>query len=253
MTAVQQGWTVPGWYTDPSGRYRLRYHDGAAWTLHVSDLGEAAVDDLPLDRLYRLLPPAMVAGGPPHSSWGDALLDVESCALVPAVDGSGPTAVNDEYDRTIAWLRTTDGSENPMATLTQVSRMRPTSHDLLGHDGGLRLRFRVPVSVFAPEIVVSDDRANELGRIVQQTTGPVRLAMSTQGLHQGVVEYDGTVAVARDSAGQPIAVVDDSNGAGPAIRFVRPVHPEVRALLLACLVGWDVIAGTHTRSFDTGI
>jgi hypothetical protein len=30
----------PGWYTDPSGRYELRYWDGSAWTEHVSRAGQ---------------------------------------------------------------------------------------------------------------------------------------------------------------------------------------------------------------------
>ena len=30
----------PGWYTDPAGRYELRYWDGSAWTEHVSRAGQ---------------------------------------------------------------------------------------------------------------------------------------------------------------------------------------------------------------------
>lgn len=37
--------TVPaGWYADPSGRYELRYWDGAAWTEHVSRAGQQFTD-----------------------------------------------------------------------------------------------------------------------------------------------------------------------------------------------------------------
>ena len=33
-----------GWYADPSGRYELRYWDGAAWTEHVSRAGQQFTD-----------------------------------------------------------------------------------------------------------------------------------------------------------------------------------------------------------------
>lgn len=37
--------TVPaGWYSDPSGRYELRYWDGSAWTEHVSRAGQQYTD-----------------------------------------------------------------------------------------------------------------------------------------------------------------------------------------------------------------
>ncbi len=34
----------PGWYTDPAGRYELRYWDGTAWTEHVSRAGQQYTD-----------------------------------------------------------------------------------------------------------------------------------------------------------------------------------------------------------------
>jgi hypothetical protein len=40
-TDLDIGWTVPpvtpNWYSDPTGRYARRYHDGTAWTEHVID------------------------------------------------------------------------------------------------------------------------------------------------------------------------------------------------------------------------
>jgi hypothetical protein len=37
--------SVPaGWYTDPAGRYELRYWDGSAWTEHVSRAGQQFMD-----------------------------------------------------------------------------------------------------------------------------------------------------------------------------------------------------------------
>jgi hypothetical protein len=44
-SAAGDGSGVPaGWYADPSGRYELRYWDGAAWTEHVSRAGQQYTD-----------------------------------------------------------------------------------------------------------------------------------------------------------------------------------------------------------------
>ncbi len=44
-TAPAADSAVPaGWYADPSGRFELRYWDGAAWTEHVSRAGQQFTD-----------------------------------------------------------------------------------------------------------------------------------------------------------------------------------------------------------------
>jgi hypothetical protein len=39
--------TAPAWHPDPSGRYSLRYWDGAVWTPSVSTDGVVTTDALP--------------------------------------------------------------------------------------------------------------------------------------------------------------------------------------------------------------
>jgi hypothetical protein len=36
--------TPAGWYPDPSGRYEMRYWDGAKWTEHVARQGQQYTD-----------------------------------------------------------------------------------------------------------------------------------------------------------------------------------------------------------------
>ncbi|MCG2620498.1 DUF2510 domain-containing protein [Arthrobacter sp. I2-34] len=38
---------LPGWYTDPDGRYELRYWDGQAWTVHIFQRGIQTVEPGP--------------------------------------------------------------------------------------------------------------------------------------------------------------------------------------------------------------
>ena len=40
--------TTIGWQADPTGRYRLRWHDGTNWTADVSDGSAVQSDRLPL-------------------------------------------------------------------------------------------------------------------------------------------------------------------------------------------------------------
>ncbi len=41
------GVTEPNWYPDPTGRFEVRYHDGAQWTAHVATAGVAGTDPMP--------------------------------------------------------------------------------------------------------------------------------------------------------------------------------------------------------------
>ena len=43
---MPQQWP-PGWFPDPTGRHDHRWWDGAAWTAHVADAGQAGSDPLP--------------------------------------------------------------------------------------------------------------------------------------------------------------------------------------------------------------
>src|SRR5262249_27396838 len=62
------------WYPDPSGRYRLRYWDGRAWTSDVSSNGERSTDLLSGGEAERSAPPRAMAPPqpPPHNSWTSA-------------------------------------------------------------------------------------------------------------------------------------------------------------------------------------
>ena len=41
------GGTAPGWHPDPSGRWQLRWWDGAAWTDRVATSGRVGTDPVP--------------------------------------------------------------------------------------------------------------------------------------------------------------------------------------------------------------
>ena len=55
VEAVSTAWAAapPGWLTDPTARFDLRYWDGRSWTAHVSTRGATTVDPL-----VGVLPPA---------------------------------------------------------------------------------------------------------------------------------------------------------------------------------------------------
>jgi uncharacterized RDD family membrane protein YckC len=62
------GYTSPGWYADPSGRYELRFWDGAAWTIQVSNRGVLGYDS-PAVPSAPAAPPPPYGAGPASSTW----------------------------------------------------------------------------------------------------------------------------------------------------------------------------------------
>ncbi len=62
-----------GWYTDPTGRYPHRYHDGAAWTDQVARAGEVTSDPLtPANASSVLEEAGTLSPGGATTSAGDA-------------------------------------------------------------------------------------------------------------------------------------------------------------------------------------
>jgi hypothetical protein len=43
----RMGGSAPGWHPDPSGRWQVRWWDGAAWTEHVASQGRQGSDPAP--------------------------------------------------------------------------------------------------------------------------------------------------------------------------------------------------------------
>lgn len=68
---------VAGWQADPFGRHELRYHDGSAWTAHVSDAGVTGSDE-PVPSPPGAVPPPPPAAAPAPAApagggWKDKL------------------------------------------------------------------------------------------------------------------------------------------------------------------------------------
>lgn len=63
---------VAGWQADPFGRHELRYHDGSAWTAHVSDAGVTGSDE-PVPSPSGAAPAPPPAPAPAGGGWKDKL------------------------------------------------------------------------------------------------------------------------------------------------------------------------------------
>lgn len=94
---------VAGWQADPFGRHELRYHDGSAWTEHVSDAGATSVDP-PVPSPEGAPPPpppaapAAAAGG---GGWKDKLKQAAEQTKVLAEKGKQAVA-DQQAQRTAA-------------------------------------------------------------------------------------------------------------------------------------------------------
>jgi hypothetical protein len=85
----------PGWYPDPYGRYRQRYHDGTAWTAHVHDGDAQLVDPMGSS------PVVPIAG--PFAVPAPSAAPASGGALRRFLDGLGPDAkVRPRPDVTVA-------------------------------------------------------------------------------------------------------------------------------------------------------
>jgi Bacterial PH domain/Protein of unknown function (DUF2510)/Short C-terminal domain len=51
---------LANWYADPTGRHQLRYHNGIAWTEHVSDNGQQSTDPVEATTPVATTTPAVV-------------------------------------------------------------------------------------------------------------------------------------------------------------------------------------------------
>jgi hypothetical protein len=92
--------TAPGWHPDPYRRHELRWWDGAVWSEHVSDQGQAGVDPVGSAPVAAVdsgwLPPtAQQPTASPSTDWSSAAVPptVQQPAVppgspVPAPDGS---------------------------------------------------------------------------------------------------------------------------------------------------------------------
>ncbi|MBO0775198.1 MAG: DUF2510 domain-containing protein [Actinobacteria bacterium] len=95
----------PGWYRDPSGRYELRYWDGAGWTAHVSNGGVVLTDvsDPALAFPAAVPPPPPAAGLRPAGPAG--LADTVAFPWqYGAAAGAGPAVPVPMEKRRRGWL-----------------------------------------------------------------------------------------------------------------------------------------------------
>jgi hypothetical protein len=118
-----------GWNPDPTGRHQHRWYDGARWTQHVADFGDAAED--PLDPSVSL-PPPWSASPPPPPAWAASpqhghagavrehpdgttvlvlgILSLVVCGLLGPVAWTKGNAALQEIDRTPGVLWTNRGA-----------------------------------------------------------------------------------------------------------------------------------------------
>ncbi|HWL45081.1 MAG TPA: phospholipid scramblase-related protein [Ilumatobacter sp.] len=215
--------TSPNWYPDPTGRHELRYHDGAAWTNHVSDRGITGTD--PIDGPATPVPGALdrfdkfnTLGNEGKTETIDQQLTGtghRGVGLTGPVAGGGGTILtepilvvnqkaklielNNQYS-------VFDQAGNQIAAVNQVgqsalkkaARLVSSLDQFMTHqlqitdaNGQVVLQLTRPRKIMKSSVIVADGAGNEVGRIVQQNMiGKIRFGLHAGGQQVGEIRAE---------------------------------------------------------------
>ena len=217
------GTTAPDWYPDPSGRHELRYHDGSAWTEHVSDHGRQSVD---------------APGGPSHVPTVNRAQekiagDVARAGLVGAAPQGGGTlftepilvvnqkaklievnseyAVFDQNGTQIGAVRQVGQSaaKKVLRFVSNVDQYLTHKFQVVDMQGNVLLALTRPAKLIKSKIIVQDGAGRELGQVVQQNMiGKIHFGLESGGQPVGSINAENWRAWnfnIQDAAGNEVA------------------------------------------------
>jgi uncharacterized protein YxjI len=219
----ETGTTAPDWYPDPSGRHELRYHDGNAWTEHVSSHGKQAVD-----------PPGGVSHVPTVNRAQEKIAgDVTRAGLAGAAAPGGGTlftepilvvnqkaklievnseyAVFDQNGTQIGAVRQVGQSaaKKVLRFVSNVDQYLTHKFQVVDMQGNVLLALTRPAKLIKSKIIVQDGQGRELGQVVQQNMiGKIHFGLESGGQTVGSINAENWRAWnfnIQDAAGNEVA------------------------------------------------
>lgn len=194
--------TPANWYADPTGRHQLRYWDGSAWTLHVSDNGVQGSDPPTMGAAPSVTVPSATPERVREQVQGTGIRGA-GLAGVPSGGGtvySEPVLVVNQKAKLIELTNqyaVYDQNGRQIASVTQVGqnklkkalRLVSSLDQFMTHRLEIRdmtenvlLALTRPAKVFKSTVVVSDAAGAEVGRIVQENLiGKIHFALQAAG------------------------------------------------------------------------
>jgi uncharacterized protein YxjI len=276
--------TPAGWFPDPTGRYEVRYWDGAAWTSHVSVGGEASVDPEPA-----IPPPGATTegvGGVPVGTTSPARIErqVQKQAGISPPSGGGGSimtepilvvnqkvklieltneyAVYDQFGNQIGGVRQVGQSaaRKVLRALTSVDQFLRTRLQICDMNGAVLLELTRPPKVFKSTVIVSTP-AGEVGRIVQQNmVGKINFSLEAGGRALGSIKAENWRAWnfrIEDESGAEIARITKTweglaktmftTADNYVLQLHGPIEDPLRSLVIASALSVDTALKQDSR------
>ncbi len=198
--------TPANWYPDPTGRFELRYWDGAAWTSHVSRAGQQSDD--PIDGSA----PVVANSGavaPVGGLFDQRVLVVNQKAKL--MELTNQYAVFDEHGRQIGAVNQVGQStaKKILRAVSSLDQFMTHTLEVTDATGQVQLRLTRPRKVFKSTVIVADPAGNEIGRIVQENMiGKIHFGLEAGGQTLGAIRAENWRAWnfrIEDAAGNEIA------------------------------------------------
>ncbi len=208
------------WYQDPLGRHEMRYWDGARWTEHVADQGNAATDPLTTSMptgAPNAGPAADGLGGFGGVEVGSRAMDVDriqdqvqrQAGVAGATAGGGtPFTENvlvvnqkakvfelaaeymifDGHGKKIGAVREVGQStgRKVLRLVSNVDQFLRHRFELVDANGAVLLGIERPGKIFKSTVIVNRPGGGEVGRLVQENVfGKIRFALMAGGQRVG--------------------------------------------------------------------
>lgn len=199
---------APNWYPDPFGRFELRYFDGANWTEHVNNGGNAGVDppvpgagsQVPMgeqrpDQVQRQVQmQAGVAGG---AFAGGGTLFTEPILVVnqkaKIIEINNEYAIFDQSGRQLGGVRQVGQStaKKALRVLTSMDQYMTHKLQIVDAHGNVALAITRPAKVMKSKLIVTNGAGAEIGTIVQENViGKIHFGLMVGGQRIGSINAE---------------------------------------------------------------
>jgi uncharacterized protein YxjI len=268
------GTTAPDWYPDPSGRHELRYHDGSAWTEHVSSHGKQSVDPpggvshVPtVNRATEKIQRDVTRAGATASEAGGGTLFTELLLVVnqkaKLIEINNEYAVFDQHGTQLGAVRQVGQSKakKVLRLVSNVDQYLTHKLQVVDMQGNVLLALTRPAKVMKSKVIVQDGQGRELGQVTQQNViGKIHFSLESGGQTVGSINAENWRAWnfnIQDHAGNEVARITKTwegmaktmftTADNYVVQIHRPLDEPLRSMVVAAALCVDTALKQDSR------
>ncbi|MEY2462948.1 MAG: hypothetical protein QOH64_1086 [Acidimicrobiaceae bacterium] len=268
------GTTAPDWYPDPSGRHELRYHDGSAWTEHVSSHGKQSVDPpggvshVPtVSRATEKIQRDVTRAGATASGAGGGTLFTELLLVVnqkaKLIEINNEYAVFDQHGTQLGAVRQVGQSKakKVLRLVSNVDQYLTHKLQVVDMQGNVLLALTRPAKVMKSKVIVQDGQGRELGQVTQQNViGKIHFSLESGGQTVGSINAENWRAWnfnIQDHAGNEVARITKTwegmaktmftTADNYVVQIHRPLDEPLRSMVVAAALCVDTALKQDSR------